>query len=950
MNPETAEISAADVDECLRQLRRPELVGVDTHRHAFHRIACLLDTFTMAEVRRLAGLPADTDWVELSIDAELAVTPSRSAASRLVTGPLHWRLRAEDRCRALLELRDNGLLTASLASWPAEGSPHSRFLRLVLTSPISVRKLDFDDTVVLRDVLRWLHGSDLVNARLLQEVDQHLDRLQLFRSFQALLAHGFAGRQDELGQLKAFAFPHGSAAVRVVRNFSDDDRILLIYGPGGLGKSTLLARFLMDHCGPHAAEQVPFVYLDIDRHGFSAVHQVRLVIEALRQLNRQASTSNHLVDGAIAELLAVVNETASADAGARRLSQFELAQRFGRAVAQMTEFGNRPLIAVIDTFEEIQRRGIETENAAWSLLASLLQAVPALRIILAGRSPPREQSRCQMLQLRGLDRPASEALIDGYITHHGLQPLDVGERIQLLSICQDNPLTLRLVLRLLHAEPKRSLNLNVGSWVLLQLSDERLQALLHCRVLSHIDDEEIRRLAYPGMAVRRITPEVIEKVLAGPCGITIRDPEHAKSLFHRLKQEVGLVEVDADGSLLHRNDVRAIVLESMDLGSAKQIREINLAAVAFHSQHSSTQSRAEEIYHRLRLEQSTEELDARWQDDVAALLGNVLDELPEASHIYLASRLSYAVDDSLRKRAHQISWERLALQKLQYATPAAGLQLLAERRERLPGSPLWEYEAELARSNSEFLRAVATVDRATRRGGFRPQQLARLQLIGVMANEAMDEYRSARDYVNVLVELSELHNDTLLKVRAATCARRIDRVLYRAHGIEPPAERHPANNPPQLLLRRNGSIDLRRFRQLASRPVMLREVAAEFGLAYPDMLFFALDRLGLPGSGMGEWLETIKREITLANLLEPGNRQRAALWSQLRTVLDEPLELKESWPAPAALIECLSEWIRHDSCGATLHRLLVEGFRSDVHFLIRNDDLAVTAAIRRLRG
>ena len=62
---------------------------------------------------------------------------------------------------------------------------------------------------------------------------------------------------------------------------------LLVYGPGGVGKSTLIAKFILDHVGSAGGPQLPFVYLDFDRPGISANSPLTLLMEAVRQLGAQ---------------------------------------------------------------------------------------------------------------------------------------------------------------------------------------------------------------------------------------------------------------------------------------------------------------------------------------------------------------------------------------------------------------------------------------------------------------------------------------------------------------------------------------------------------------------------------------------------------------------------------------------------------------------------------------
>src|SRR5262249_23886237 len=70
----------------------------------------------------------------------------------------------------------------------------------------------------------------------------------------------------------------------------------LIHGPGGIGKSTLVAKFILDHAELDEAARFPFVYLDFDRPGLRAERPETLLFEAVRQLAVQYPGSADLLN------------------------------------------------------------------------------------------------------------------------------------------------------------------------------------------------------------------------------------------------------------------------------------------------------------------------------------------------------------------------------------------------------------------------------------------------------------------------------------------------------------------------------------------------------------------------------------------------------------------------------------------------------------------------------
>jgi hypothetical protein len=81
-----------------------------------------------------------------------------------------------------------------------------------------------------------------------------------------------------------------------------------------------------------------------------------------------------------------------------------------------------------------------------------------------------------------------------------------------------NPLTLRLAAELYRREPA-GVDQFLAEDFAKKLFAERRDAYLFERILKHIHDLGVRALALPGLVLRRITPDLIREVLAGPCEV-----------------------------------------------------------------------------------------------------------------------------------------------------------------------------------------------------------------------------------------------------------------------------------------------------------------------------------------------------------------------------------------------------------------------------------------------
>src|SRR5262249_22046143 len=149
------------------------------------------------------------------------------------------------------------------------------------------------------------------------------------------------------------------------------------------------------------------------------------------------------------------------------------------------------------------------------------------------------------------------------------------------------------------------------------------------RLLGHIHDADVQKLAHPGLVLRVITTEIIAEVLAGPCAIDVRVEGRKEALFEALAREA-LVTREGD-ELHHRTDVRRVMLDLLraDPTKEKDVKAIHRAAVAYHEKHASPRDRAEEIYHRLCLCEPTDAVDARWIDGLKPYFSRAaVDEIP----------------------------------------------------------------------------------------------------------------------------------------------------------------------------------------------------------------------------------------------------------------------------------------------------------------------------------
>ena len=123
-------------------------------------------------------------------------------------------------------------------------------------------------------------------------------REQLLEPFRSLVGSHFAGRRSELnvlsdyvGVLEASSF--GASAVRTFEKIFSlvKSPPLFLLGPGGVGKSTLIAKFVLEHLDASGVAQFPYAYLDFDRAALMAEEPITLLFEVMRQLAVQYADS-----------------------------------------------------------------------------------------------------------------------------------------------------------------------------------------------------------------------------------------------------------------------------------------------------------------------------------------------------------------------------------------------------------------------------------------------------------------------------------------------------------------------------------------------------------------------------------------------------------------------------------------------------------------------------------
>ena len=193
------------------------------------------------------------------------------------------------------------------------------------------------------------------------------------------------------------------------------------------GKSALVARFILEHAKAHEADRFPFAYLDFDRPDISLDEPLTLLAEAVRQLGVEYPDSRENCERLRAgwlEQIALESLRSGTDQAQTTARIRSAAIRDAASGLSRLGRGDRPIVVVIDTFEEVQYAGEHAVDEIWAFLDQLRSAIPPLRIVIAGRREV-DRPRITSLVLSGFDEASARA----YLEARGVQDSETARHI-----------------------------------------------------------------------------------------------------------------------------------------------------------------------------------------------------------------------------------------------------------------------------------------------------------------------------------------------------------------------------------------------------------------------------------------------------------------------------------------------------------------------------------------
>lgn len=488
----------------------------------------------------------------------------------------------------------------------------------------------------------------------------------------------FVGREDEVTQLRAFVDELGSqsvfeyvsrASARAFSAFVGSERpgLLIIEARGGLGKSALLAKFVLDHALDQS-RQFPFAYLDFDRATLNPERPHQILLEISRQIALQYPKAYAALSTLGEDIRAEFAQAPGAQPN-QALGISDPFSRFSEIVREHATFGRRALLLVFDTMEVVQWDPTAIERLAWLIDQFRLKGLDELRVVASGRAdiPEFRQARGKQsptihIKLKPLRVNEARTMADklGYGAIGDAWRADWSKAIvegaanrsrslftfgtattESPADARREPLAVRVAVDLIvRADPAERAKLAAEvARMGIDADDDFIARLYEKRIVNHVRDAKAKKLAWPGLVIRRITTEIATEVLAPLCGLS---REEAKAAFTALGQEVWMVTREGEGALRHLAHLRARTLPLMRKKDKAAFFDVARAAVDYHGsfRQRSREDCVEWVYYRLLAGEEPDRVDADVPPDIwQSLASAVADFAPQsAAASFIASR------------------------------------------------------------------------------------------------------------------------------------------------------------------------------------------------------------------------------------------------------------------------------------------------------------------------
>ena len=541
-------------------------------------------------------------------------------------GRQEWMLKERVRVGVLARvLRRGGRAELVQVRTEAPAPPDSALQRMLDTAiqgrPVDTDALDEDELVAALHVGRWCAAAgslgavpDLVPAGFDRErVAGRLALIETIRPIREITADGCVGREAERDRLRRHVETSGPPLSLI------DYPALLVYGIGGVGKSTLVAQFVLDLA--ERTDGTAWAYLDLDRPSLSSYDPLALVTDVIRQVGAQFPQTRRYLDRTGLE---------SAESASGFGLDVEYVESWRAAIPALADAVNGAcrgrLVVIVDTYEELQReeerRGEKrVGEQLFRLFAELSDHITQFRLVVCGRAPAltfvSTRHTDQRLHVEGFRGDAATAVLQHlYLRELTRLPGHAGQGSQLprldpalagkvVETVGGSPLALKLAARVLALEGAPAVDdAAAQARALGQVAAEFVMGFLYHRILGHlegaqqVDTRTLQAVARAALAVRLVTPDVLREVIFPVIG---RGDLDADAMIVALGAETALADREP-GILRVREELRGPALLALRYAEPDLVADVHRKAAAYYAGRPGLpRASAELAYHRLAL-------------------------------------------------------------------------------------------------------------------------------------------------------------------------------------------------------------------------------------------------------------------------------------------------------------------------------------------------------------
>lgn len=582
-----------------------------------------------------------------------------------------WLLLDDPRRHALRSVTPAAV--AAALGQAGEGDPVTAALsHLYIGGRFEIDRTDLASLRMLLAAQGWTEGHAPHPVDRL-DLQRRITRAHRFEDFERILKRGFFGRRKEVSQLVEFMAGSAHRGARI--------EALYLSGEGGMGKSTLLAKAMTD-----LLERQPdavFLHFDFDRSDLDPTRTFSLNLELLQQAasfapsggvdlvqrrdyirldlaeqrgsssGRRTRSDDHEQVGPV-DLAAARSSYSPPRRAGRESYDFESESSdsssqsaVGGAFSWLSNT-DRPLVLILDTFEQVEAGGEYFLEAIGRWISQLpySSGARAVRVVISGRGDAKAMSsrianlgQSEEIALGELDEKDSIALLQS----DGVSDKSLAQ--QLRQAFGGNPLVLRLVADVLARSSPKELDDIIAKARSGAMPQELVQGMLYDRILKHVP-AIAEPYAHPGLALPEITPAMIRQVLAPAQGKTRMRAAEANEIFEALASASWLVRREPGRkSISQRPDVRRLTLRLIgsDPKRADQVEAVRQRAIDHHMRYRGSRHHAMLLYHQLMGVRDPSELAFLEGRDLSRLMPFLrphLEDLPEIARNALLSLFS----------------------------------------------------------------------------------------------------------------------------------------------------------------------------------------------------------------------------------------------------------------------------------------------------------------------